>query len=307
MKMGSAKVPLYRKIAGLISIGVIRLTRLLPLPVARGMMLCLGRLAYCLVPRIRKIGMQNLNLAYGSALPQAEKKRILKGSVDNIALVAAEFSRSSLIGKNLGRYVTLDGAEKLNLARGGVIISAHVANWEWMVAGAISVQPKIIAVVRTLDEPRLNAVVDQMRRDAGLDTIPKDNAGPTLFMRMGEGWFAGIVADQCPSNSAVPTTFFGQPCWSTIGPAMLAIKANVPVYPVQMVREAGGHYRMTFLEPLHMECTGNTRDDILHNTQRIQNVIETMVRAHPEQWLWLHRRWKPRPRLEEEWAARLKG
>jgi len=299
-------VPFYRRIAATFSIAFINITRVLPLPLARAIMLLLGRAAYYLVPRIRKVGMQNLDLAYGDTLSRAEKKRILKESVGNIALVAAEFSRGNQIGNDLDRYLILEDTAKFDPQRGGVLISGHIANWEWMIAGAASLNKNILVVVRTLDEPRLNAVVDGIRCGAGIRTIPKDDAGIPLFMHMGENGIAGIMADQCPSNSAVPTTFFGQPCWSTIGPAMLAIKANVPVYMVQMVRQPDMRYRMTFLDPIEMECTGNTRDDIQHNTQRIQDAIEKIVRANPGQWLWLHKRWKPRPKLQEAWDERLK-
>jgi len=281
------------------------LTRLLPLGLCRALGKAIGRLAYLLVPRLKRVGLDNLRLAYGDSLSPAEERRILVGAAENLGLVAVEFSRLPwLRTAKLDSLARLEGLEEVDLSRSLLGITGHVANWEWGAAIMARFDYQVAAVVRPLDNPWLNALVDRTRRAGGIHTLPKDEAGRELFKLLREGWLLGLLADQSPRENGVPATFFGAPCWATIAPMMIALRAKVPVHPVSMVREPSGSYVLRFHPAIPLERTGDLRRDLLVNTQRFQDAIEAMVRAHPEQWLWFHRRWKTRPRLEAEWAAR---
>jgi len=135
-------------------------------------------------------------------------------------------------------------------------------------------------------------------------TIPKEGGGRDVIRLLREGYLVGVLIDQQPRDSAVPVTFFGQPCWGTIAPVMAAIRARVPVYPIGMARNADGRYTLRFYPALDMTRSSDLRQDLVTNSQRCQDAIEHIIRTHPEQWLWLHRRWKPRERLASEWEAR---
>lgn len=292
------------------SVGVIQLTRVLPPPVSRALLVGLARCAMALLPRIWKVGMENLDLAYGDTLTRAEKKRILRGAVDNMALVAAEFHAvkklPGMTQEEFDALITVEGMERFdNQENGCVLIGGHLGNWEWM-AGVINrCGYKISEVVRPLDNPLLNRVVDAHRTASGAVTVPKDNAGRELFRLMKEGYIAGLLADQSPRDNAVPVTFFGQPCWGTIGAVMVAQRAKVPIFCSSLVRTAPGKYHFTVTGPIEIQRTGNLHEDLAVNCQRCQDAVEEHIRKCPEQWLWLHRRWKPRPRLEAEWAERI--
>jgi len=117
----------------------------------------------------------------------------------------------------------------------------------------------------------------------------------------------GILVDQSPTNSGVPAQFFGQPCWATIGPVIFALRNHAPVHAATMARGADGRYTIEFTSEIPMANTGNLRDDLVENVQRCQDAVEAAIRKNPGQWLWLHRRWKARPRLEEEWKQRMGG
>lgn len=283
-----------------------RLTRLLPLPVSRTLAVLLGRIAYHVIPRIRKVGLANLDLAYGDTLSRKEKFRILRGAVRNLALVAAEFPRMpSLARRRYEGYVTIKGEEHLP-AKGGVLfIGGHLGNWEWMASVWASHGHPMAEVVRPFDEPTLSTAIDGIRRTGMIHTIPKDNAAAEVLSVIKEGWSVGILIDQSPRQNGVPVTFFGEPCWATIAPVMMAVRGKVPVHPVSMFRDARGRYTLQFYPALEMTRTGNLRQDIMENTQRCQTFLEHLVRAHPEQWLWLHRRWKHRERLQREWEAKV--
>ncbi len=278
----------------------------LPLPVARALGAGLARLAFLLVPRIKKTGMANLDLAYGDSLSRTEKMRLLQASVKNLGLVAVEFSRIPTLPTNLPKMdITVKGFENIDHSKGGVVISAHLGNWEWGLPVVAHLGMRAIVVVRAFDDPRMNAFVDKIRRSSGIKTVVKDAAMGPLMRKIPEGYYAGLLADQSPRDNAVPVTFFGQETWATIGPAIIAMRAQAPIYPVSMVRNANGGYTIEFEPALPLAQTGNTMADLQNNTQQCQDALEAMIRKTPEQWLWFHNRFKKRPRLEKEWAERV--
>lgn len=285
--------------------GYLTVSRVLPLPLVRAVTLGLGRLALRVYPRLWRVGMQNLDLAYGESIPLARKRAILRGAMDNMALVAAEFSRlPTMLGKGSHATVSIEGGEHIDLSRPGLFFSAHISNWELMAACTRRFGVEMAIVVRPLRQAGLNALVDATRRAAGSETIGKDDASTEIFARLKAGKHVGLLIDQAPRDNAVPVKFFGQPCWATIAPVMIAVRAKVPVYPVSMYRKANGHYVLRAHPPMTLARSGDLRRDIEVNTQRFQDELEAMIRENPDEWLWFHRRWKARPRLAEEWAAR---
>lgn len=301
--------PLSSALIAYSSLGFARLMGCLPLAWARCSARGLARIAYYAVPRIRRVGLSNLSLAYGDALTRAERTRILKRAVENVAVVAAEFPRiTSLKGPFLDAHVTVKGLDSLPCEGGAIIIGAHLGNWEWMATVLAQKGFKVAEVVRPLDDPRMNRYIDAVRCSGGVRTIPKDNAGQEILSLLGENYLVGILIDQSPRDSAVPARFFGRDCWATAGAAALALRARVPLIPVSMTRRPkseGGGYTLELYPAVSIDLNAKGREGLIKNTQRCQDAIERVVRACPEQWLWLHRRWKPRPRLEEEWRRYL--
>jgi KDO2-lipid IV(A) lauroyltransferase len=159
--------------------------------------------------------------------------------------------------------------------------------------------------VRGFDDPRMDRAVDAVRQSELVRTLDKNAATGPMIGKLREGWVAGVLADQNPRENGAPVRFFGAPTWGTIGPALIARRARVPIYPVSMVRDGAGVYTLVFYPPLELQSTGDLLADLTENTQRCQDAIEAMVRACPGQWLWFHRRWRSRERLAREWAARL--
>ncbi len=303
--MARRRNPLVQWLTGMVSIGFGALTARFPLMASRCLGRVLGRLAYYLVPRVRRVGLSNLDLAYGEALTRREKVRILKQAVQNVGIVAAEFTRiPRLTAVYVDKYVTFEGLEHIDRTRGGVVIGGHFGNWEWMASAVASRGFKVAEVVRPLDHAMLDRFVDRTRRAGNVLTVPKAQAGPEIVRLLKEGYLVGLLVDQNPRENAAPVQFFGRETWGTIGPAMAAMRARVPVYQVSMIRKPDGCYAVRFEPEIPMARSGNLRSDIIENTQRCQGAVERLVRDCPGQWLWFHRRWKARPRLEREWAAR---
>jgi len=304
--MARRRNPLMQGILALSAIFFGQLTLLLPLSWSRKIALVLGRIAFRVIPRMRRVGMANLDLAYGDTLSTAEKKRILRGALDNLALTAAEFSRLPRMAKRRFKgYVEVTGFEHIDTSRGFLGISGHLGNWEWMCPAVASCGFQVAEVVRPFAQPWLNTVIDRTRREGGITTIPKDNAGREVLNLLRKGWLMGLLIDQSPRQNGVPVTFFGQSCWATVAPVMIALRAKVPIHPVSMFRDERGHYTCRFHPAVEMVRTGDPLRDLMVNSQRCQNALERIIREHPEQWLWFHRRWKKRERLEQEWQARL--
>ncbi len=275
-----------------------------PLWLNRAIARPVGRMLACLVPRVRKVTLANLDRAYGSELTPREKSGIYWGAIDNLAMVAAEFSHVNVLARIEG-LVTVKGIEHIEEKRGYLCIGAHLGNWELMgPLMATGCKHKVAEVVRPFDDPRVDRAIDAIRTSAGVRTIPKDGAGKEVMAVLKEGYLVGILVDQSPRDNGVPVTFFGSPCWATVAPVMIAVRAKAPILPVALTRNPGGGFVLQFLPPIEIERTGDFRADLVRYSQRCQDAIEALVRETPEQWLWLHRRWKERPRLADEWKHR---
>ncbi len=304
--MARRRNPLLLWLIRTLGIGVTKAFGKLPLPVARSVARCFVPVVYYLVPRVRKVGLANLELAYGNELSAADRTRILKQAVENMLLVAAEFPHiPKLRGEFLERNTAIEGREFLEPIKGRIIVGAHLGNWEWLAAVTANSGIPSSEIVRPFDDPKLNDFIDGMRRSGNVVTIPKDNAAMEVLRCLQENRLVGILADQSPRENAVPVRFFGQPCWATIGPAMAALRFGVPVHVVTVRRDPDGRIVLSFTEELPVVKSGETHRDLLENTQRYQEVLEAAIRKDPGQWLWMHRRWKQRPKLEEDWKARL--
>ena len=180
------------------SLAFVGLMDRLPLSWARSVAVFLGNLAYFAVPRIRKVGLANLDLAYGDTLSSSEKRHILRGAVRNVALTAAEFSRMPrLFQAGFERYVDIEGKEHFETGKGALCIGGHLGNWEWMAPAMSSTGRPVAEVVRPFDDPRLNRVIDTTRRGGGAETIPKDDAGREIIRRLKEG---SLVGGACRSK-----------------------------------------------------------------------------------------------------------
>lgn len=294
-----------RRIAAAATILFARATSLFPLPACRVLGRAIGLVAYYLVPRVRKVGLDNVDRAYGEALTAREKQAIARHAAMNMGIVAAEFSHVPQLPSERGRtWFDVEGIENWDPARGCLFISGHMGNWEWMFGMVASAGIRVAGVVRPLDDRRLDEYVDRARRSAGSETISKSDAGPELIRRIREGRAVGLLIDQSPRDNGVPATFFGRACWATVAPAMIALRTNCPIHLLSNRRHAGGRYTLSIHPPIEIRRSGNLRDDLSSVSQQCQDVLERIVREDPGNWLWMHRRWKDRPRLAREWAER---
>lgn len=274
---------------------------LLPRSVARAIGTGVGRAAYGLHPRLRRVGMRNLELAMPE-LPRAQRTRVLKGVFATLGRQLADFALlPGMKSSNVSDVVTYCGLEHYLEARargrGVLFVTAHLGGWEiGSYAHALYGHP-ICIVIRELDNRWLNRFVDGYRTAAGNQTFGKQDFARGLLAAMRAGETVGILMDTNmtpPQGVFVP--FFGIPACTASGLARVALKTDAAVVPGFTVWHAdAGKYSIHFEPAIPLARTGDDEQDAIANTALFTSIIERYVRRYPDQWLWVHRRWKSRP------------
>jgi len=255
------------------------------------------RLFYYLDPKRRLIAIHNLRCSF----PEKSMEEIItiaKGVYRTMGIVAADFFEiPSLTKENIGNLVEVQGLENcitaLKKNKGLLMFGAHFGNWE-LDAAAVSLLLKSAAVIyRPLDNPFLDKFVAQVRSSTGNIPIPKERAMRKMLRHLKNNGVLGILLDQNVDwPEGVFVDFFGRPACTTNGLALLALGTDAPVIPAYIVRLENGKYRMIIGEEMEVVHTDDINADILINTQNFTKAIEETIRKYPDQWLWVHQRWK---------------
>ena len=274
---------------------------LLPRPVARAIGVGVGRGAYRLHRRLRRVGERNLQLALPQ-MPASERRRILQIVFITLGRQLADFAHlPRLTADNVAQLVTYAGLEHYLEARargkGVLFVTAHLGGWEiGSYAHSLYGYP-IRIVVRALDNGPLDRFVQRIRTRAGNSVFDKQDFARGLLAAMRAGETVGILMDtNITPPQGVFVDFFGVPACTASGLARVALRTDaavVPGFTVWHVEEQ--RYAIHFEPPVELTRTGDEEQDVIANTARFSQAIEGYVRRYPEQWLWVHRRWKARP------------
>jgi KDO2-lipid IV(A) lauroyltransferase len=273
----------------------------LPRPAGRLAGIVLARLVYALHRRLRRVGMRNLELAFPEK-SRRERRRIVRGVFDGLGRQLAEFCRfPRYTRENVGEVAIYDGFEHYEAARargqGVLFLTAHLGGWEiGSFAHSLYGNP-IQIVVRPLDNPYLDALVDRYRTLHGNTTFGKQDFARGLLAAMKAGATVGILIDQNVTPPAgVFVDFFGHLACTTSGLARVAAHTGAAVVPGFTIWDSVlRKYRIHFEPAVELERTGNDEADAVANTAKFTKVIEEFARRYPDQWLWVHRRWKTQP------------
>jgi len=279
---------------------ILRCFSAIPRKLRRGFFTGMFRLFYYLSPRQRFITIHNLRRAF----PEKSADEIIataKGVYRTLGIVAADFfDITSLTKDNIGDLLEVQGLENLEKAleknRGVLMFGAHFGNWE-LGAAAMPIMLKPLAVIyRPLDNSILDNLVLQVRSSTGNTPVRKDRAMLQMLRSLKRNEILGILIDQNVAwQEGVFVDFFGRPACTTNGLALLALRTEAPVIPAYVVRLESGKYWLVIKEEMQVIRTGGNDEDILINTQNFTSVIEDTVREYPDQWLWIHQRWKTKP------------
>src|SRR3989441_1106896 len=280
---------------------IIKILGGLPRPLARATAIALSWTIYLLHVRLRRVGMRNLALAFPDKT-RRERARILRGVFTSLGRQLAEvclFPKYTL--ENVGKVVVYDGFENFEraLARGkGVLfLTAHLGAWELSAFTHSLYGHPLHIVMRPLDNFYLDRLMRRYRTMHGNSTVDKDDFVRGLLSAMKAGETVGILMDtNMTPPQGVFTDFFGIPACTASGLARIALRTDAPGGPGFTVWDPGlRKYRLRFDPALKLIRTGNDDADVVANTALFTKVIEEYVRKYPDQWLWVHRRWKTRP------------
>ena len=282
-------------------VAVARALGWMPRPLARLLAGGLAWFVYHALGRLRHVGERNLELAL-PALSAEERRRTLRLLYRYLGWQLVEFCQMPYYTReNTREQIRTEGLEHYlaaeALGRGVLVLTGHLGAWELSSFYHSLMGHPMGMVIRRLDNRRLDDFVNNIRCQHGNRVLHKDDFARGLLTAMHEGAAVGILMD---TNMTPPqgefVKFFGIAACTASGLARVALKTGAAVLPGFMLWEAKEKkYVLHFGPQLHFEHTGNHEKDVLAATQQCNDVLESWIRRYPDQWLWIHRRWKTRP------------
>src|SRR5262245_51461558 len=247
------------------------------------------------IPRLRRVGMRNLEIALPD-LSRQDRVHIINGVFRSIARMLAIFARFPRLSRdNIHQWIRYEGYEHFERARargkGVLFATAHLGNWELSAFAHSLMSVPMHVVVRPLDNPRIDALVERRRALSGNHLVRKKDFARSILQALRNNEAVGVLIDQNAGlDNGVFIDFFGVPACAVDGFAKLAAHSGAAVIPGFAIwSEEERKYILRFYPPLPL--TGDAALD----TQILHAQLECVIRKYPDQWLWIHRRWKTRP------------
>ncbi len=276
----------------------------LPRPLARALAARAARVLLLLMPKLRRTAEFNLKLAFPE-WTETRRRTVRKQMTRNLGWMAAEFARlPQYTKKNIEKVLVLDGHENFlegqNRAKGVLYLTGHIGAWELSSYAHALYGFPLHYMARPLDNTPLDALVNRYRGQSGNKPIYKNEAARMMLRVLKDAGTVGVLADQnTMPEEGVFVDFFGVPACTTTGIARVALHTDAAVVPGYAFWDENlRKYRLRFEPPVELLRTGDTERDVFENTQRFAKVIEGIIRKYPEQWVWIHARWKTRPKGE---------
>jgi KDO2-lipid IV(A) lauroyltransferase len=281
--------------AGIKALGV------LPRRVARFVGASFAAAAYAVRTPLRRAAMFNLKLAFPE-WSDAQRENAVRRMIQQIGWMAGEFSQFPRYSREtIERIVIVDGAENFDTAqrrgKGVLFLTGHMSAWEVApFAHALYGHP-LHFLVRPIANRRVDALINAYRCLSGNRPIEKNRSARAILKVLADGGTVGILSDHNSSiEEGVFVPFFGVLASTTSGLARIALRTNAAVVPGFLSWDDSlRKYRLRFEPEVVLARSGDEEADVRENTARFTQVIEAYVRAHPDQWLWVHKRWKTRP------------
>ena len=278
----------------------------LPAPVAMKLGRSVGKLAYLFAGNLRKTGATNLRLAFPEKTGE-ERQELLRETFDNLGRQLGFFSQFATRSlEELQNMVEPHGLEHLAAARanmngqGLILFTAHLGAWELTSFGPALFGYPFSFLVRRIDNPRIEQLVDQVRIRFGNQTIDKLSAARSMVKILRSEGVLGLLPDlNALDAEAIFVDFFGVPAATNFIMAKLALRTKSPIIPIFAPwSEEKRKYLMIVGPPVSFTPIGNEEEDVRALTNTLSQLIENTIRRYPGQWLWIHKRWKTRPKGE---------
>ncbi len=247
----------------------------------------------------RRLAMSNLRLALGSEKTEAELRGIRMRSFMHLGRIVMDLARSwDITLEEVDRYFVFEGEENLARAKamgkGVVAISAHFGNWELMGGHSLK-HGRAYVMAKKIHNPHIDAMIRSRRIEKGITPIDVTESSMKIFKALRANEPVAFLMDQsAPSSQGVEVDFFGHPASTYTGPATVALMTGAPVFVFASIVQPDNRTRIVYGPLLALEKTGDFKSDVAANTAMFTREIERWIRLFPEQWLWVHDRWKKR-------------
>lgn len=267
----------------------------LPRKLALSVGVYLGRIVFLLSRGQKSRACKHLKQSLGIGQPMAEQ--LVRRSFQNIGKNLMEFMQLPRMSpRTLHQLVTFEGKEHIDRAlaqgRGAIILTAHFGNWELLGARILASGYTIRGITRQLRSKRLEAIVSSYREKVGWQGIDRDRAVREVLRCLHRNELIAILADVDTRTRGIFVDFFGRPAYTPYSPVAFALKTGTVILPTFIIRQSDDSHRAIVEAPLSLQQSGKKEEDLLVNTQRFTKVIESYIRRYPEQWIWMHERWK---------------
>jgi Kdo2-lipid IVA lauroyltransferase/acyltransferase len=286
----------YRLVYGLVK-SLIRLSNIIPRQT--WLMFCgmLGAIAYYFASETRKLTIRHLGMAF----PEKTSKEIIQLAKNTFKMLgknSGEILRSTGVDNlaDLQKFIITTGEENIKLAqvkgKGIVFIACHLGAFDLQVTNMAmrGLNPNIVGT--PLKDKRLNDLLWQHRNKFGAVAIERGKETFRMLKVLKSGGSVALLIDQDTKVKSCFVDFFGMPASTPVGATVLALKTGAAVIPTYIYLDKDGFQHMCILPEIPMHITGNEEADIIYNTQVFTNFIEQAIRQHPDQWVWMHERWK---------------
>jgi len=261
-----------------------------------------GRLLYRLLPLRRRVVLENLRRVFGETLDEAEIRTLGEGFYGHHLRCLWEFFKMPFLDRDRRRaLVRVEGGEHLDAAlergKGVLILTGHFGSWEVATVAGISqfedYRGRFHFIRRPLKPRWFNDLVMRRFHKAGFGTLEKSDSLDAILELLERNHLVVSIFDQFAIRKAgVPSEFFGHPAHTFKSLAVLAQFTGAPVVPASSWREPDGSHVLLFEEPVELVTEGPTREIVARNTRRFNVALERIILRHPEQWIWMHKRWK---------------
>jgi Kdo2-lipid IVA lauroyltransferase/acyltransferase len=263
----------------------------------------MGNLAFIALVSRRRRATANLQLAFPN-MPETDRRRVCRGSFQHLGLMFVELCGVlTAPPERILAGITIVGMEHLKeaMAKHGraLVLTAHLGNWELLALAHRLTGIPTTVVMRPLDATWLDAMADRLRRRSGIELIDKRNALRPVLSALNRGRMVALLMDQNASRrEGIFVPFFGRPASTSKSLAVLALRTRTPIVPIFIYRERLGQHRIEIQPSFDGEAVGEGEQAIAQLTRRCAATIEAAVTVAPDQWLWVHNRWRTKPPAE---------
>jgi len=264
----------------------------------------LGDLFFYIIKIRKVVALNNLRLVFGSEKSEKELKQILRLTYRHFGRMMMEFARIPILTREkLAQEVVIHDRhhleELLAQNKGVIVISAHFGNWEYLAGALAQIHPPMYAVFKPQKNKAIDRIIKQYREN--IDIVPlqiKGGAAKGVVKAVRQKALALIVFDQDAGKKGVFIDFFGKPASTNMGPAMIAIRTRTPVIMAFGIRGKNGMVQIHLQPFTDINLFSNDEQGILQFISEYNTILENYIRKFPEQYLWMHKRWRSKPAVD---------